>query len=86
MAKYSIKFKKSAEKELGGLPKPYLSAVIQKIKKLEDDPRSLDSRKLTNYDLWRMRHGDYRIIYLIDDSKHEVEIFKIGHRKEVYRF
>lgn len=85
MVKYNIFFKKSAEKELSSIPKNYLSKIIQKIRELENNPRPIDSCKLTNYNLFRVRQGDYRIVYVINDQKQEIEIFKIGHRKDVYR-
>ena len=86
MGKYKISFKKSAAKELEALPKADLQRIIQKIKKLENEPRPIESRKLSNYELFRIRQGDYRIVYFVDDKKFELQIFKIGHRKEIYRF
>jgi mRNA interferase RelE/StbE len=86
MAKYNIFFKKSAEKELDDIPNEYLQKIIEKVRKLETNPRPPYSRKLSNYNLFRVRQGDYRIVYFIDDEKHELEIIKIGHRKEIYRF
>lgn len=86
MGKYKVLFKKSAAKELEGIPRADLQRILQKIKKLEAEPRPTESRKLSNYDLFRIRQGDYRIVYLIDDRKLELQIFKIGHRKEIYRF
>ena len=53
---------------------------------LSVDPRAEGTEKLAGYaDRYRVRQGQYRIIYLIDDKRHEVTIFKIGHRKDVYR-
>lgn len=86
MEKYKILFKKSAAKELGSIPKRDLQRVIQRIQNLENEPRPLDSRKLSNYNLFRVRQGDYRIVYFVDDKKLELQIFKVGHRKEIYRF
>jgi mRNA interferase RelE/StbE len=86
MGKYKISFKKSAAKEMESLPHADLQRVIQKIKKLEDAPRPTESKKLSNYDLFRIRQGDYRIVYFIDDTNLELKIFKIGHRKDVYNF
>ncbi len=86
MAKYNVLFKKSAEKELADIPRTHLQKIIQRIKKLGTDPRPSDSRKLSNYNLFRVRQGDYRIVYFVDDKKNELEIIKIGHRKEIYRF
>jgi len=86
VGKYKILFKKSAAKELYSIPKGDLRRIIQKIKNLGNEPRPIESRKLSNYNLFRVRQGDYRIIYLVDDKKLELQIFKIGHRKEIYKF
>jgi len=86
MGKYKISFKKSAFKELENIPKPNLQKIIKRIQDLKENPLPVGCQKLTNYDLYRIRQGDYRIVYLIDNKKSELKIFKIGHRKEIYRF
>ena len=86
MRRYKISFKKSAAKELESIPNPALQRIIKKIGNLANDPCPKDSRKLTNYDLFRIRQGDYRIIYVIDNKRFEIEIYKIGHRKDIYKF
>ncbi len=60
--------------------------MISNIDKLASDPRPAGSKKLkdSEEDLWRIRVGDYRIIYLIDDQIRIVNIRKVGHRKDVY--
>ena len=60
--------------------------MFQKAKELEDDPRPPGSKKLVGEkeDLWRIRIGNYRIIYTVDDSIFIVDIRRIGHRKDVY--
>ena len=86
MEKYKITLKKSAVKELENIPKKHLQKIVEKIKSLSSNPRLQGFQKLSNKEQYRVRLGDYRIIYLIRDKEHIVEIFKIGHRKEVYRF
>jgi len=60
--------------------------VIERIQALAADPRVHGSEKLAGYsDRYRIRQGQYRIIYLIDDQRREVTIFKVGNRKDVHR-
>jgi len=86
MGKYKIFFKKSALKELENIPKSTLQRILKKIQELPNNPKPAGSQKLSNYNLYRVRQGDYRIVYFIDNKKLEVQIFKIGHRKEIYKF
>jgi mRNA interferase RelE/StbE len=85
MEKYSIGFKRSAEAELSSLPKNDLHRVIKRIQDLAMNPRPLNSQKLSNSQHYRVRQGDYRIVYLITDNTKTIEIYKIGHRREVYK-
>ena len=87
MAEYRLLIKASAAKEIEALgTKADRQRVIQRIQQLATDPRTLGSEKLAGYaDRYRVRQGQYRIIYLIDDGRHEVTTFKVGHRKDVYR-
>jgi mRNA interferase RelE/StbE len=85
MGKYKILFKKSAVGELEKIPKRDLSRIIGKIIDLEKDSRPKNSAKLSAMERYRLRQGDYRIVYSIDDARGIVEIFKIGHRREIYR-
>ena len=85
MASYRIFFKRSAEKELRRISQPYLSQILKKINSLKVDPRPPGIQMLKGEERhFRLRHGDYRIIYETDDILHEVTIIKIGHRREVY--
>ena len=79
--KYTIKIKKSAEKELNVLPLKIYKQIASHIFMLENNPRPLNSAKLKD----NVYSGDYRIVYLIDDKNKIVEIIKLGHRREVYR-
>ena len=87
MAEYRLLIKASAAKEVDALgTKTDRQRVVERIQVLAADPRAFGSEKLAGYtDRYRIRQGPYRIIYLVDDRRHEVTIFKIGHRKDVYR-
>jgi mRNA interferase RelE/StbE len=82
---YSVVVKRSAERELRAVPRTDLRRVITRIRGLADEPRPPGSEKLSGEDRYRLRQGDYRVIYAIDDDRRIVEIVKIGHRREVYR-
>lgn len=87
MAGYRLLIKASAAKEIEAAgTKADRQRIVERIQSLAADPRLPGSEKLAGYaDRYRVRQGNYRIVYLIDDARHEVTIFKIGHRKEVYR-
>lgn len=86
MASYSILFKRSAEKEFRALPKNDLRKVIEKIQKMQDNPRPHGSELLTGAEcFFRIRQGDYRVVYEINDDSKEITIIKVAHRGEVYR-
>ena len=83
---YSILLSGRASRELRSLPKEIVARIHQQIVALADDPRPRESKKLRSKtpEGWRIRVGDYRILYRIDDPKREVIIYRIGHRREVY--
>lgn len=87
MAEYRLLIKASVAKEIETLgTKADRQRVVQRIQQLAADPRAPGSEKLAGFaDRYRVRQGQYRIVYLIDDGRHEVTIFKVAHRKEVYR-
>jgi mRNA interferase RelE/StbE len=84
-ASYSLLIKHSAEKELRDLPKADLRRIMQRIRQLAVEPRPKGCEKLFGDNSYRVRQGDYRILYTIDDARRLVEVFKVGHRREVYR-
>ena len=84
-ASYSLVIKTSAERELRALPKEDLRRVLDRIRALAATPRPHGTEKLSGQERYRIRQGDYRIVYAIDDEARLVEIVKIGHRREVYR-
>lgn len=84
-ASYSLRIKRTAEKELKALPKKDLSRIVEKIQSLAENPHPPGHQKMSGRFQYRIRQGDYRILYTIDDGERLVEIIKIGHRREVYR-
>jgi mRNA interferase RelE/StbE len=85
VAAYSLDIKKSAAKELDELPAKDCARVVARIRGLATDPRPHGAEKLTADDKYRLRQGNYRILYQIDDRNHRVTIVKIADRKEAYR-
>ena len=85
MAKYRITIKKSAAKELEHIPRNSLRRIVKRITSLAEDPRSQGSQKLSGQEHFRVRQGDYRIVYSVNDKDSSIDIVKIGHRREVYR-
>jgi mRNA interferase RelE/StbE len=86
VAKYKLRIKKSAAKELGAIPrKADRKRVISRIEALADDPRSPGCRKLSGLERYRVRQGPYLIVYSIEDDQLLVYVVKIGDRKNVYR-
>lgn len=84
MANYKILIKPSAVKELKKISNPDFDRITVKIKKLTSDPRLKGCERLSHQAKYYLRQGNYRIIYLIEDTKREIVIYKIGHRREVY--
>lgn len=87
MASYKLSIKPSAGKELEAVDsKADRSRIVAKIAALATNPRPHGSEKLAGYDdRYRIRQGNYRVVYEIDDDASHVTIYKIGHRREVYR-
>lgn len=87
---YAIVFTRKAERELGALAKGNRTAanrIVKAIKALADDPRPNGVEKLKGQGgegLYRIRAGDYRVVYAIEDARVTVEVIRVGHRREVY--
>jgi mRNA interferase RelE/StbE len=82
---YSVEVKPSARKELESLPDNVLARVLQKMNSLRTAPRPAGCKKLKGYrDQWRVRVGDWRVVYIIDDAAKLISITRIAHRREVY--
>ena len=85
MGSYSICFNGSVKKELRQISKPYLQKILSKIEELSDEPRPFGVKLLRGENrYYRVRQGDYRIIYDVDDAVRMVTVVAVGHRKEVY--
>jgi mRNA interferase RelE/StbE len=85
MAEYKIFFKRSAVKDLVPLPKKDLQRIIKRIDSLKEDPRPPGCEKLTGQERYRIRQGNYRIIYSIQDQELTIWVVKVGHRRDIYR-
>lgn len=85
MAEYKIFFKRSAVKDLDPIPKKDLQRTVKRIESLAKDPRPAGCEKLTGQDRYRIRQGNYRIVYSIQDKDLTVWVVKIGYRRDVYR-
>jgi mRNA interferase RelE/StbE len=84
---YEVIISKRAAKEIKALPHQEISKIFNKIKALADDPRPVGCKKLSgdNEDLYRIRSGDYRVIYTVEDVIKIVDVREVGHRREIYR-
>lgn len=85
MASYRLLIKPSAAKELEGLPTKDRRRVVARMQGLSDQPRPPGCEKLAGHDLFRVRQGQSRIVYAVQDHDLTVTIFKIGHRRDLYR-
>jgi mRNA interferase RelE/StbE len=82
---YAVELKPSARKEIESLPDTVLARVISKIESLAQMPRPAGCKKLKGFkDLWRVRVGDWRLIYVIDDTARQVSVTRVAHRSKVY--
>ena len=83
---YELYLERSAENDLKRLPSPTFQRIIIQIKTLAENPRPSGCRKISgSKNDWRMRIGDYRVIYEIDEKEKAVKIMRVRHRREVYR-
>ena len=85
MASYRLFIKPSAAKEIESLPKPDRKKVVARIQSLTKGPRPHGCEKLSEHEHYRIRQGNYRILYSIEDERLIIVVVKVGHRKEVYR-
>ncbi len=86
MARYKVRIKKSAAKELEAIPrKSDRRRIVTRIGDLADNPRPTGCKRLSGSERYRIRQGPYRIIYAIEDEHLVIYVVKIGDRKNVYR-
>ena len=82
---YRIYILRRAQKELSHIPAKSFGQIKEFIMRLGEDPLPRGCKKLTGREGWRIRVGDYRVIYEIDNSDRIVTVLHIGHRRDVYR-
>ncbi|MDO8589422.1 MAG: type II toxin-antitoxin system RelE/ParE family toxin [Armatimonadota bacterium] len=81
---YRVLILRRAQKELSELPAIAYDRVREALLSLSSDPRPRQSRKLASRNGWRLRIGDYRVIYEINDADRTITILHVGHRRDVY--
>jgi mRNA interferase RelE/StbE len=85
VVKYSLEIKQSGQKELDALDDTLFTRIDRKILALAGNPRPARCKKVKGYkDQWRVRVGDWRVLYIIDDATKRVSVTRIAHRREVY--
>lgn len=86
MASYSLGFKPSVEKDLQSIPRAMVSRLLDRIDRLPDNPTPPQSTKLQGAErLYRLRVGDYRIVYEVDREAEQITVHYVRHRRDVYR-
>ena len=82
---YQVEFLPSARRDLKRLPKPLQTRIFDAVRDLADTPRPAGVKKLAGeVGLWRIRLGDYRVLYKIQDDRLLVLVVRVGHRKDIY--
>ncbi|MCX5749445.1 MAG: type II toxin-antitoxin system RelE/ParE family toxin [Candidatus Saganbacteria bacterium] len=82
---YGVVVERKAAKEIESLPAEAIQRITDAIESLKANPRPRGVKKLSGEDGWRIRIGDYRILYTIDDGQRLVAVYRVKHRREVYR-
>jgi mRNA interferase RelE/StbE len=86
MPAYEIVFKRQVEKDLRKIDRRYRKPILDEIEGLKKNPRPTNSRKMLNTEMThRIRVGDYRVIYQVDDKNKAIIVFYIRHRKDAYK-
>ena len=85
MESYRIVIKKSAAKEIERIAKNDRIRIIEKIKSLAQNPHPTGSKKLSGQEKYRMRQGNYRILYQVIDDELIINVIKVGHRQDIYK-
>ncbi len=82
---YAVSILRSAQKSLGSLPPVHQDRIVTAIRRLGSNPRPTGTKKLAGREAWRIRVGDYRVIYEVGDAALTILIVDVGHRREIYR-
>ena len=85
MGSYRIELKKSVLKDLAAIPRKDLHKILAVIRSLAGNPRPPQAKKLSGREQYRLRQGDYRILYAIQDDVLIVFVVAVGHRRDIYR-
>ena len=85
MPECELKILPSAQRSLNDLDRPLRRRVASRIDALREDPRPQGATKLVGSKYWRIRVGDYRVVYDIEDAQLIVLVIEVGHRREIYR-
>ena len=85
MASYGILLTRTAAKELEGEPTKDRHRIVRRIEALAENPRPAGAEQISGDDKYRIRQGDYRILYEIEDDQLVVTVVRVGNRREVYR-
>ncbi len=85
MARYRVIVRKSVAKDLRGIARPDVKRILSAIQGLANDPRPSGAKKLSGQDRYRLRQGNYRILYSIEDDRLVVCVVRVGNRRAVYR-
>jgi mRNA interferase RelE/StbE len=82
---YRVELRRNSQKSLDKIQVQERSRIISILLELEQNPRPKGVEKIRGSELWRIREGDYRIVYFVDDNEKIVTVVRIGHRRDVYR-
>ncbi|MGH2568605.1 MAG: type II toxin-antitoxin system RelE family toxin [Bacteroidota bacterium] len=82
---YEIIIKPSAQRDLDALPDKEVHRIARRINQLRTEPRPVGIQKLTSQEGHRIRSGNYRILFIVDDAKKKIQVYRIKHRREAYR-
>jgi mRNA interferase RelE/StbE len=82
---YEVELRRHAIKLLDRLQEPDYSRIIKVLLKIEQNPRPKGVEKIRGTDFWRIREGNYRVVYHISDESRKITVLRIGHRRDVYR-
>ena len=85
MESYRIVIKKSAAKEIEKIEKKDRIRIIEKIRSLAKEPKPTGSKMLSGQEKYRIRQGNYRILYQIIDDELIINVVKVGHRRDIYK-